>query len=73
MKRRKMPNTKWTDVAIAFMGPLPSGDYLLVVVDLFSRFMVVKVTKRITTQATVDLLEPVFVNFGYPTTITLDN
>ena len=28
MKRRKMPNTKWTDIPVDFMGPLPSGDYL---------------------------------------------
>ena len=55
------------------MGPLPSGEYSLVLVDYYSRFMIVRVTKRITAQSTIDLLEPIFVNFGYPQTITLDN
>ena len=73
MLRRKMPDSKWTDLAMDYMGPLPSGEYLLVIVDYFSRFMVVKITKKITAQVTIDLLEPIFVNFGYPHTITLDN
>ena len=73
MHRRKMPDPKWVDIAIDYMGPLPSGEYLLVVGDYYSRFMIVRVTKRITAQSTIDLLQPIFVNFDYPQTITLDN
>ena len=64
MHRRKMPDSKWVDIAINYMGPLPSGEYPLVVVDYYSRFMIVRVTKRITAQSTIDLLEQIFVNFG---------
>lgn len=73
MERRRMPTEPWVDLALDFLGPLPSGDYLLVLVDYCSRFKEVKVMKRITSEATINVLEPIFVNQGYPVTITLDN
>lgn len=73
MSRRKMPSEAWIDLALDFLGPLPSGEYLLVVVDYYSRFKEVKVMNRITARDTIEVLEPIFVNNGYPQTITLDN
>lgn len=49
-------------IAMDFLGPLPSGDYLLVLVDYFSRYK--EVYRNI---------EPIFVRLGYPRTITLNN
>lgn len=73
MTRRKMPNEPWIDIAMDFLGPLPSGDYLLVVVDYFSRFKEVCIMRKITTEDTIKNIEPIFVRQGYPRTITLDN
>ena len=38
IKRVKPPNGPWQDIAIELMGPLPTGESLLVVVDYYSRF-----------------------------------
>lgn len=73
MQRRKLPEAPWVDVAIDFLGPLPTGDYLLVIIDYFSRYKEVEVLRRITAQETAERLDRIFVRLGYPKTITLDN
>lgn len=73
MRRRQMPMEAWVDIAMDFLGPLPSGEYILVVVDYFSRYKEVEVMTKITAEGTIRRLEPIFVRNGYPTTITLDN
>lgn len=37
--RPELPNQPWTDLAADFLGPLPEGQYLLVIVDYYSRYM----------------------------------
>lgn len=73
MRRRKMPDEPWADLALDYLGPLPSSEYLLVVIDYYSRFKEIRVTKRITATDTIQLLEPIFASNGYPRTLTLDN
>lgn len=43
MSRRPLPCKPWVDLAIDFLGPLPSGVYLLVVIDYYSRYKEVEV------------------------------
>jgi len=38
MQRTKLPDGPWIHLAANLLGPLPNGDYLLVVVDYYSRF-----------------------------------
>lgn len=64
MSRRELPTKPWVDIAIDFMGPLPSGEYLLVAIDYFSRYKEVEVMTRITSRETVDRLETVFTRLG---------
>ena len=75
MRRRQLPTQPWTDLAVDFMGPLPSGDYLFVMVDYYSRFMLVKIMKSITAPDTVNAMRTIFEDVveGYPQTITMDN
>lgn len=73
LSRRKLPNKAWIDVAIDFLGPFPSGEFLLVIVDYFSRWMDVKIMRQITAEATVEKLQEIFAYQGYPVTMTLDN
>lgn len=73
VSRRRLPDRAWVDIAIDFLGPLPSGEFLLVVVDYYSRWMDVKIMRQITAEATVEKLEGIFFYQGYPVTITLDN
>ena len=36
IKRTELPTRPWQDLAAGLLGPLPTGEYLLVVVDYFS-------------------------------------
>lgn len=73
MARRPLPLKPWVDIALDFLGPLPTGEYLLVVIDYFSRYKEIEVMTRITAKETTDRLERIFTRLGYPVTITLDN
>ncbi|XP_062559853.1 uncharacterized protein K02A2.6-like [Armigeres subalbatus] len=73
MLRRQLPCKPWVDIAIDFLGPMPSGVYLLVVIDYYSRYKEVEIMHKITAKETVTRLNSIFTRLGYPRTITLDN
>lgn len=73
MTRRELPKSAWVEVAIDFMGPLPSGEYLLVIVDYYSRYKELEVMTKITARETITRLDKIFTRLGYPKLITLDN
>lgn len=73
MKRRELPTQPWIDVAIDFMGPLPSGDYLFVIIDYYSRYKDVKIMRTITSENTIKILREIFSRLGSPVSITADN
>lgn len=73
MKRRVLPSEPWIDVAIDYLGPLPSGDYILVIIDYFSRYEEIKTSKTITSNETIKMLKEIFSRNGYPITMTADN
>lgn len=73
MRRRELPVQPWIDVAIDYLGPLPSGHYLLVIVDYFSRYKEVKISKATDTLHTVNMLKEIFSRLGAPVSITADN
>ncbi|XP_053601232.1 uncharacterized protein K02A2.6-like isoform X1 [Plodia interpunctella] len=73
MKRRVLPDEPWVDVAVDFLGPLPSRDYLLILVDYYSRYKEIKVMRSITTGDTIKVLKEIFSRLGYPATLTCDN
>ena len=45
LKSTPLPNQPWEEVAVDLMGPLPSGEHLLVLVDYYSRWMEVDVIR----------------------------
>lgn len=73
MKRRALPAEPWVDVAMDFLGPLPSRDYLLILVDYYSRYKEIKVMRSITSLDTIKVLKEIFSRLGYPATLTCDN
>lgn len=73
MKRRELPIQPWTDIAIDFLGPLPSGHNLLVAIDYYSRYKEIKIMKSITSNETINVLKEIFSRLGIPVSITSDN
>lgn len=56
-----------------YLGPLPNGDNILVVIDYYSIYMEFKVIKSISFKTIVDEREEIFSKLGFPETITTDN
>lgn len=73
MLRCRMPDRPWSEIAIDFLGPLPSGHSLLVLIDYFSRFTEVIVMKQTTADLTINALFETFSRFGVPETLRSDN
>ncbi|XP_022836497.1 uncharacterized protein K02A2.6-like [Spodoptera litura] len=73
LKRRTLPMEPWVDTCIDLLGPLPSSDYILVIVDYFSRYKEVKICRKITSADIIQCLTEIFSRLGNPMTITADN
>lgn len=72
--RTELPSKPWQYIAIDYMGPLPSGHNLLVVVDYYSRFIEVEIFgKTIDSCETIKCLRQIFARFGFPETMKADN
>ena len=55
-----LPDHQWQQVSLDLFGPLPSGEKLLVIIDLYSA-------------ALIDRVEKIFCMFGYPKVVRVDN
>lgn len=55
-----------------YVGPV-AGSILLIVVDAYSKWLEVKVTKSTTSSATIEILDELFATYGAPVTIVSDN
>lgn len=73
MQRTRMPTKAWSEVAIDFLGPLPNGYSLLVLIDYFSRFVEVIAMKSTTAELTVKALFETFSRFGIPNILRSDH
>ena len=69
----KMPDGPWEVVHTDFYGPLPTGEYLLVVIDRYSRFPEVEVVRSTKASTVIPKLDKIFATHGLPTVIKSDN
>ena len=65
MKRVKPPTGHWQDIARDLMGPLPTGESLLVVVDYYSRFYEVAIMNSTAAKRVVDVLTQIFSTYDF--------
>lgn len=68
-----MPSGPWENLSADFCGPLPTGEYLFVVIDEYSRFPVVDILKSTAANATIPVLDKLISTFGLPKVIKTDN
>ncbi|XP_055309417.1 uncharacterized protein K02A2.6-like [Sitodiplosis mosellana] len=73
LRRTELPSAPWQHLAIDFLGPLPSGHYIFVVIDYYSRFKEVEIMTKIDSSETIKRLERIFARFGLPISIHADN
>ena len=68
-----LPTAPWKEVAVDFAGPFPSRDYIVVVVDEFSRFPEVELLTLTFSKAVVPKLDAIFSRQGVPDILKSDN
>lgn len=73
MMRKEMPTGPWEDIAIDFLGPLPEGQHLFVVVDSYSRYLEVCEMTNTESKETIQHLLEIFGRYGVPSLIKADN
>ena len=72
IKSTTLPNGPWQDLAIDLLGPIPSGDSVLVV-DYYSRYYEIDIMGSMKSDKIVESLEKMFATHGLPLSITSDN
>ena len=73
MSRVLPPSAPWQDCAADLLGPLPTGESILVVVDYYSRFLEVVILRSTTRPKVIEALAPMFARFGLPFSLRTDN
>ena len=73
MTRTELPSAPWQHLAADLMGPLPSGDYVFVVVDFRGGFFEMEFIKSTTSEKIVSMLSKIFVTHGLPLSLRTDN
>ncbi|XP_037821331.1 uncharacterized protein K02A2.6-like [Lucilia sericata] len=66
------PKGPWERVHIDYAGPF-EGMMLLIITDAYSKWLDVKITKSMTAEATIALVDEVFANYGVPAMVVSDN
>jgi len=67
------PERQWVYISCDFVGPLKTGEYLLVVYDYYSRWIEVGIVTSTSFKATVTVLESLYARYGLPVTLKTDN
>ena len=73
IKSTPLPSGPWQDLAIDLLGPLPSGESVLVIVDYFSRYYEVEIMRSTTSEKVIECLEKIFTTHGLPQSLRSDN
>ena len=67
-----LPAAPWTETSVDFAGPFPFGEYLLVVIDDYRRFLEVEILPLLSANVVIPCLNMIFARQGYPTIIKTD-
>ena len=68
-----VPSHAWNEVKIDFCGPFPSGHYVLVVIDIYSRYPEIEILKSTAAPKVIPKLDITFARHGIPEKVTTDN
>lgn len=73
LRMTSLPSGPWREVAVDFAGPFPSGDYIMVVTDEFSRFPEVEILTSTSAKVVIPKLDAIFSRQGIPDVLKSDN
>jgi hypothetical protein len=67
-----LPERPWQIIDMDFWGPLPNGDYLLVMIDEYSRYPEVEFVSGTSARVVVPHIDRVFSTHGFPDKVKTD-
>jgi hypothetical protein len=56
----ELPDSVWTELSMDFCGPYPNRQYIMVVMDEYSRYPVVETLTTVSTKSVIPLLDKIF-------------
>ena len=68
-----LPARPWTQLCADFYGPLPTGEYILVVLDEYSRYPEVDIVKSTSAESVIPKMDRMFATHGIPEQVKTDN
>ena len=73
IRNTPLPAVPWTDISVDFARRFPSGEYLLAVIDDYSRFPEVIILPSFSANVVIPRLNMFFARQGYPTIVKTEN
>ena len=73
MTRTDLPSGPWEHLSADLLGPLPDGNYVFVLVDLYSRFFKISITKNLSAEKITQIMWKMFITHGLPNLVQTDN
>lgn len=73
LRMSELPSGPWLNLSADFCGPLGNGEYLLVIVDEYSRYPIVEIIKSVSANTVIPILDKVIAQFSVPRVIKTDN
>ena len=73
LQMTSLPNGPWQELSADFCGPLPDGNYVLVVIDEFSRYPEIEILKSTSAKATIPKRDKIMSTHGVPIELKTDN
>lgn len=61
-----LPQGPWQSVSVDFLGPLPSGEYIMSCIDDYSRYPEIEIINSTASKIVCQKLEKIFSSFGVP-------
>ena len=68
-----LPSEPWSEIAVDFAGPFPSGHYVLVAIDEHSRYPEVEAISSTSARVVIPRLNDIFARQGFPKVVKTDN
>ena len=73
LQMSELPETPWHSTSADFYGPLPTGEYLLVVIDEYTQYPIVEAVKSTSANTVIPVMDKVFSTFGILRVLKTDN
>ena len=73
IKPTQIPSKVWETINIDYLGPLPNGKYIFVIIDQRPRYPIVGITNSTNADKLTEMLDETFAYFGNLENMTSDN